>query len=131
MSFLETDRELTVNSYYAATATRSAFHPPLESDVEADVAIVGGGLAGLSAAIELADRGFKVVPVVIKNLPDGYRVAVIDPPSIEVEIKSPFVAAATFKPSEEDATEDALGLTEAAVDQVKTFGTAPSVTVTV
>ena len=33
------------------------------------------------------DRGFKVVPVVIDNLPDGYRVAVIDPPAIEVEFE--------------------------------------------
>lgn len=40
-----------------------------------------------SAPREGLDRGFKVVPVVIENLPDGYRVAVIDPPSIEVEFE--------------------------------------------
>ncbi len=33
------------------------------------------------------DRGFKVVPVVIDNLPAGYRVALIDPPAIEVEFE--------------------------------------------
>jgi len=60
MSLLETDRELTRNSYYAATAKREVSYPALQGDVRADVAIVGGGLAGLSAAIELADRGCTV-----------------------------------------------------------------------
>jgi uncharacterized protein (TIGR00159 family) len=32
-------------------------------------------------------RGSKVVPIVIDNLPDGYGVALIDPPSIEVEFE--------------------------------------------
>ncbi|MFT3665641.1 NAD(P)/FAD-dependent oxidoreductase [Piscinibacter sp.] len=61
MSLLQTDLELTRNSYYAATAPRRQRFAALESDVEADVAIVGGGLAGLSAAVELADRGYRVV----------------------------------------------------------------------
>ncbi|MGD9836141.1 MAG: NAD(P)/FAD-dependent oxidoreductase, partial [Piscinibacter sp.] len=61
MSLLETDLELTKNSYYAATAPRRQRFPALQSNVDADVAVVGGGLAGLSAAIELADRGYRVV----------------------------------------------------------------------
>jgi gamma-glutamylputrescine oxidase len=61
MSLLQTDLELTKNSYYAATAPRRQGFPPLQDDVDADVAIVGGGLAGLSAAVELADRGYRVV----------------------------------------------------------------------
>ncbi|WP_397534288.1 NAD(P)/FAD-dependent oxidoreductase [Roseateles sp.] len=61
MSLLETDRELTRDSYYVATAARSPDFAPLREKVTADVAIVGGGLAGLSAAIELADRGLSVV----------------------------------------------------------------------
>ncbi|OYU97872.1 MAG: FAD-dependent oxidoreductase, partial [Burkholderiales bacterium PBB5] len=60
MSFHSADRELTRHSYYAATAVREASHPALQGDVQCDVAIVGGGLAGLSAAIELAERGFSV-----------------------------------------------------------------------
>lgn len=33
------------------------------------------------------DRGSKVVPVVIDNLPDGYRVAVLEPRALEVEFE--------------------------------------------
>ena len=61
MSLLRADQQLTKNSYYAATVAREQRFPALQSNVECDVAIVGGGLAGLSAAIELADRGFSVV----------------------------------------------------------------------
>ncbi len=61
MSLLSAERELTRNSYYAATAPRERSFPALQSDVDCDVAVVGGGFAGLSAAIELADRGMKVM----------------------------------------------------------------------
>jgi len=61
MSLLSTDQQLTKNSYYAATAQRESRFSSLQSNVDCDVAVVGGGLAGLSAAIELADRGYRVV----------------------------------------------------------------------
>ncbi len=61
MSLLRIDRNLSRDSYYAATAPRGEGFAPLQGEVEADVAVVGGGLAGLSAAIELAERGQKVV----------------------------------------------------------------------
>ena len=61
MTLLSADQQLTKHSYYVATAPRGAGHEALESAVECDVAIVGGGLAGLSAAIELAQRGYGVV----------------------------------------------------------------------
>lgn len=61
MSLLSIDRELTRDSYYVATAPRQLEFPPLRESLSADVAIVGGGLAGLSAAIELAQRGMSVV----------------------------------------------------------------------
>ncbi|RZT93820.1 NAD(P)/FAD-dependent oxidoreductase [Rivibacter subsaxonicus] len=60
MSLLRADQDLTRASYYAASAPREMSFARLEGATETDVAIVGGGLAGLSAAIELADRGFSV-----------------------------------------------------------------------
>lgn len=62
MPFLDTDRELSRHSYYAATAQRQRGWAPLEPGAHrCDVAIVGGGFAGLNAAIELRQRGFDVV----------------------------------------------------------------------
>lgn len=60
MRLSATDEQLAKDSYYAATAPRGGGFAPLAGDVSCDVAIVGGGLAGLSAALELAQRGFSV-----------------------------------------------------------------------
>lgn len=48
-------------SIWAATAPERKITAPLTQDVEADVAIVGGGFSGLSAALHLAKRGKRVV----------------------------------------------------------------------
>src|SRR3982750_3463763 len=61
MSFLESDRELSRHSYYAATTSRMPPRAALAGAIRCDVAVVGGGLAGLSAALELAERGLDVV----------------------------------------------------------------------
>ncbi len=61
MPFLQRDAALARDSYYVATAPAGPDCPPLTGEVRADVAIVGGGLAGLSAALDLADRGRRVV----------------------------------------------------------------------
>lgn len=49
------------NSYYEATVTRPPAQPVLAERLMADVCVVGGGYAGVSAALELAERGFEVV----------------------------------------------------------------------
>ncbi len=47
-------------SWYAETAGPLPDHPPLAGAARADVCIVGGGYAGLSAALHLAERGYDV-----------------------------------------------------------------------
>jgi gamma-glutamylputrescine oxidase len=49
-----------VETYYGPVAGADAQRPALSGRVEADVCVVGGGLAGLTAALELARRGRKV-----------------------------------------------------------------------
>ncbi|HYB51411.1 MAG TPA: FAD-binding oxidoreductase [Burkholderiaceae bacterium] len=58
---LASEDQLTRNSYYAATAAPQLHSEPLRGDASCDVCIVGGGLAGLSAAIELRRAGLDVV----------------------------------------------------------------------
>lgn len=48
-------------SWYAATAVGAPDLPVLERDAACDVAIVGGGYSGLSCALHLAERGYRVV----------------------------------------------------------------------
>jgi gamma-glutamylputrescine oxidase len=50
-----------IASYYAASANPAPERPPPTGDIEADVCVVGGGIAGCSTALHLAERGYKVV----------------------------------------------------------------------
>ena len=50
-----------VDSYYAATANPVPPRPTLQGDIDADVCVVGGGIAGCSTALHLAERGYRVV----------------------------------------------------------------------
>jgi len=49
-----------IDSYYARTLAPGPDWPALSGRVETEVCVVGGGLAGLSAALSLAERGHKV-----------------------------------------------------------------------
>jgi gamma-glutamylputrescine oxidase len=57
---LASEDHLTRNSYYVATAAHDLRFAALAEAVECDVCIVGGGLAGLSAAIDLRRAGLSV-----------------------------------------------------------------------
>lgn len=48
-------------SYYAASARPTPAYPALAGAVDCDVCVVGGGIAGCSAALHLAERGYSVV----------------------------------------------------------------------
>lgn len=58
------------NSLWHATAPEAAY-PALEGDRRADVAVVGGGLAGLTTALLLAQRGVDVVVLEARTLASG------------------------------------------------------------
>ena len=50
-----------VDSWYAASAKVFAGLPSLRGDEQCDVCVIGGGITGLSAALELAERGYSVI----------------------------------------------------------------------
>jgi gamma-glutamylputrescine oxidase len=50
-----------VSSWYAATANDGRRRPALQESVQADVCVIGAGYTGVSAALHLAERGYRVV----------------------------------------------------------------------
>ena len=50
-----------VDSWYASSTAAVPPRPTLEGDLDADVCVVGGGIAGCSTALHLAERGYRVV----------------------------------------------------------------------
>jgi gamma-glutamylputrescine oxidase len=58
---LDREPRLTQHSYYEASVTRPPALPALAGRVQADVCVIGAGLVGLSAALELRARGYSVV----------------------------------------------------------------------
>ncbi|TCS40663.1 NAD(P)/FAD-dependent oxidoreductase [Reinekea marinisedimentorum] len=49
------------NSYYADSANIEFNFPELQGEQQADVCVIGSGITGASAALELAKRGYKVI----------------------------------------------------------------------
>lgn len=47
-------------NYYAASVQPRTARPSLQGPLEVDVAVVGGGIAGCSIALHLAERGYRV-----------------------------------------------------------------------
>src|ERR1700733_14654049 len=54
----DTDTEAYGDSWYAATIVDAPPRPPLSLDLDIDVCVIGGGLAGLTTARELARAGW-------------------------------------------------------------------------
>jgi gamma-glutamylputrescine oxidase len=50
-----------IESYYTASANLQLDFPALAGAHTADVCVIGGGYTGLSSAIHLAERGYRVV----------------------------------------------------------------------
>jgi len=71
MPLTATDEALARNSWYAATAARDIAFAPLAGSASCDVAVVGGGLAGLSAALDLRRHGFDVALLEARELGHG------------------------------------------------------------
>lgn len=55
------DANVSGQTWYEATVERAAAFPPLTGRVEAEACVIGGGLAGLTTALELSRRGVSVV----------------------------------------------------------------------
>ena len=55
-------------TWYAATMTASPARKPLNVELDVDVCVIGGGLAGLTAAREIARRGWSVVLLEARRL---------------------------------------------------------------
>jgi gamma-glutamylputrescine oxidase len=61
MSLLKKELGVAENSWYEASVLRELPEPPLDRRETADVCVIGAGLAGVSASLELALRGYTVV----------------------------------------------------------------------
>ncbi|CAD7054564.1 FAD-binding oxidoreductase [Pseudorhizobium endolithicum] len=61
MTYKTSDNPGHTNSWYAASANDKRVRPRLEGEIEADVCVIGAGFTGISAALELGERGYKVV----------------------------------------------------------------------
>lgn len=68
---IDSDTQLNQDSYYEASVLREPAQAPLAGALSADVLVVGAGFAGLSTAIELAQRGYQVVVLEAERICSG------------------------------------------------------------
>ncbi len=59
---------MAMGNYYEATKRVDLTTAPLDGDVAVDVAIIGGGITGVSAALHLAERGYNVALVEAEHI---------------------------------------------------------------
>jgi glycine/D-amino acid oxidase-like deaminating enzyme len=58
---IQNETAVIANSLWTATANPAPIYPALSTTEEADVAVIGGGYTGLSAALHMAEAGLSVV----------------------------------------------------------------------
>ena len=58
-------------TWYETSARSHPAWPALDGDVRADVCVVGGGYTGLSCALHLAERGYRVVLLEARRIGNG------------------------------------------------------------
>jgi gamma-glutamylputrescine oxidase len=60
-----------IDTYYKRHLTNDERYPPLQADHQTDICIIGGGLAGLTTALELRRRGRQVTVLEAKRVAWG------------------------------------------------------------
>jgi len=68
---LGSDTQLNQRSYYEASVQRGAPRAPLQEHLRVDALVVGAGFSGLSAALELAQRGLSVAVLEAERIGSG------------------------------------------------------------
>lgn len=71
MSLIGSDTQLNQRSYYEASVQRGPARAPLQEHLQADAVVVGAGFSGLSAALEMAQRGLSVVVLEADRIGSG------------------------------------------------------------
>ncbi|MBX3608904.1 MAG: FAD-binding oxidoreductase [Hydrogenophaga sp.] len=71
MSLIGSDTQLNQQSYYEASVQRGAPRAPLQEHLKVDAVVVGAGFSGLSAALEMAQRGLQVVVLEADRIGSG------------------------------------------------------------